>query len=131
MEGTHLETPIDHFSSKRSSPRRFIIVYNRRKPEDGMPKWKWPENYDEVIPMANIAKAVVSIIRQVPMQPLYEGDLVEDQLISFTLHNYKKDKDLYMAPAFSNGEKRSSWDGCHTGVCKGQTAERDIRVYGC
>ena len=65
--------------------------------EDGMPRWKSPENYDEVIPMANIAeknKAVVSIIRQVPMQPLYEGDLVEDQLISFTLHNYKKDKDL-------------------------------------
>ena len=65
--------------------------------EDGMPRWKSAENYDEAILMANIAhknKAVVSIIRQVPMQPLYDGDLVEDQLISFTLHNYKIDKDL-------------------------------------
>ena len=27
------------------------------------------------------------------MQPLYDGDLVEDQLISYTLHHYKNDKD--------------------------------------
>lgn len=65
--------------------------------EDGMPKWTVQEDIDETAPMALIAqknKAIVSIIRQVPMQPLYDGDLVEDQLISFTLHNYKQDKDL-------------------------------------
>ena len=65
--------------------------------EDGMPKWTPQEDLDETAPMAQIAqknKAIVSIIRQVPMQPLYDGDLVEDQLISFTLHNYKQDKDL-------------------------------------
>jgi len=65
--------------------------------EDGMPKWTPQDDLDETAPMAQIAqknKAIVSIIRQVPMQPLYDGDLVEDQLISFTLHNYKQDKDL-------------------------------------
>ena len=64
--------------------------------KDGMPKWKSKEDADETAPMAQIAqqnKAIVAIIRQVPMQPLYDGDLVEDQLISYTLHNYKNDKD--------------------------------------
>lgn len=65
---------------------------------DGMPNWKTKEkNGSESAAMAQIAqknKAIVSIVRQVPMQPLYDGDLVEDQLISFTLHNYKNDKDL-------------------------------------
>ena len=65
---------------------------------NGMPNWKEKEKHgSETTPMAQIAqknKAIVAIIRQVPMQPLYDGDLVEDQLISFTLHNYKKDKDL-------------------------------------
>ena len=36
--------------------------------------------------------AIVSIVRQTPNQPLYD-DLVEDQLISFTLHNFKNDAD--------------------------------------
>ena len=38
-------------------------------------------------------KAVAAIIRQTPNQPLYDG-LVEDQLISFTLHNFKNDGDF-------------------------------------
>lgn len=65
---------------------------------DGMPNWKEKEKRgSETAPMAQMAqknRAVVAVIRQVPMQPLYDGDLVEDQLISFTLHNYKKDKDF-------------------------------------
>lgn len=64
--------------------------------KDGMPNWRPKEDADDIAPMAQIAKqnkAIVSIIRQVPMQPLYDGDLVEDQLISYTLHNYKNDKD--------------------------------------
>ena len=36
--------------------------------------------------------AIVSIIRQTPNQPLYD-DLTEDELISFTLHNFKNDED--------------------------------------
>ncbi|MRI01202.1 PhoPQ-activated pathogenicity-like protein PqaA type [Kriegella sp. EG-1] len=65
--------------------------------KDGLPKWTPEDDLDETGPMAMVAeknKAVVAIIRQVPMQPLYDGDLVEDQLISYTLHNYKQDKDL-------------------------------------
>ncbi|MGB5556349.1 MAG: PhoPQ-activated protein PqaA family protein [Flavobacteriaceae bacterium] len=65
--------------------------------KDGIPNWKTQEkNGSESEPMANIAhknNAIVAILRQVPMQPLYDNDLVEDQLISFTLHNFKKDKD--------------------------------------
>ncbi len=38
------------------------------------------------------AKSIVSIIRQTPKQPLYD-DLAEDELISFTLHNFKNDGD--------------------------------------
>ncbi|VAX22851.1 PhoP/Q-regulated protein PqaA [hydrothermal vent metagenome] len=37
-------------------------------------------------------KAVVSIIRQVPNQPMYDG-LTEDALISFTLHHFQEDSD--------------------------------------
>lgn len=66
--------------------------------KDGLPNWKTKESTGkESGPMAAMAeknKAIVAIIRQVPMQPLYEGDLVEDQLISYTLHQYKNDKDL-------------------------------------
>ncbi|MBM1105122.1 hypothetical protein JQC67_03115 [Aurantibacter crassamenti] len=65
--------------------------------KDGLPKWTPQDDIDETGPMALVAqknKAVLAIIRQVPMQPLYEGDLVEDQLISYTLHQYKQDKDL-------------------------------------
>lgn len=65
--------------------------------ENGEPKWKSiKKGGDEIEPMALMAlknKAITSIIRQVPMQPLYDGDLVEDQLISYTLHNFKNDKD--------------------------------------
>ncbi|WP_291792777.1 PhoPQ-activated pathogenicity-related family protein [Maribacter sp.] len=64
---------------------------------DGMPNWKTKEKEGkESAPMANMAKknsAIVAILRQVPMQPLYKDDLVEDQLISYTLHNFKNDKD--------------------------------------
>ncbi len=65
---------------------------------DGMPNWKTKEKTgSESAPMASIAhknRAIVAVLRQVPMQPLYEGDMVEDELISYTLHNYKNDKDL-------------------------------------
>lgn len=65
--------------------------------KDGQPNWTPQDDLDETGPMSLVAeknKAILAIIRQVPMQPLYDEDLVEDQLISFTLHNYKQDKDL-------------------------------------
>ena len=64
--------------------------------KEGEPNFRGPDD-DLTKMIANIAttnKAITSIIRQTPNQPLYEGDLVEDQLISFTLHNYKKDSDM-------------------------------------
>ncbi|PIF05624.1 MAG: PhoPQ-activated pathogenicity-like protein PqaA type [Draconibacterium sp.] len=42
--------------------------------------------------IAQINKAITSIIWQVPNQPLYDG-LTEDALISFTLHNFQNDHD--------------------------------------
>ncbi|WP_234733569.1 PhoPQ-activated pathogenicity-related family protein [Tellurirhabdus bombi] len=42
--------------------------------------------------LATKNKAIVAILRQAPNQPLYNG-LTEDALISFTLHNFKKDGD--------------------------------------
>ncbi|MEN8187556.1 MAG: PhoPQ-activated protein PqaA family protein, partial [Bacteroidota bacterium] len=62
--------------------------------KDDMPNWS--SKVDGIIKrfalMAKKNKAITAIIRQTPKQPLYDG-LVEDQLISFTLHNFKKDKD--------------------------------------
>ncbi len=43
--------------------------------------------------LATKNSSIVAIIRQTPNQPLYDG-LVEDQLISFTLHNFKNDGDF-------------------------------------
>ena len=60
-----------------------------------MPNWK-KHNDDAIKLMSEVAlknKAVVAVLYQVPNQPLYNG-LTEDALISFTLHNYREDKDL-------------------------------------
>jgi len=60
----------------------------------GVPNWT-PRGADKATNFAQVAKknkSVIAILRQIPNQPLYNG-LVEDQLISFTLHNFKKDKD--------------------------------------
>jgi PhoPQ-activated pathogenicity-related protein len=53
-------------------------------------------NDDLVKSIGNIAvinKAVAAIIWQVPNQPLY-NDLTEDALITYTLYNFKQDKDF-------------------------------------
>jgi PhoPQ-activated pathogenicity-related protein len=53
-------------------------------------------NDDLVKSIGNIAvinKAISAIIWQVPNQPLY-NDLTEDALITYTLYNFKKDKDF-------------------------------------
>lgn len=61
--------------------------------KDEQPNWNksdgmWPQ----LAEVAEKNKAVVALIRQVPNQPLY-GNLTEDALISYTLHQYKNDKD--------------------------------------
>jgi len=61
---------------------------------DEMPNWKKPD--DGTIRMMQMVaqknKAITAVVFQVPNQPLF-GDLTEDELISMTLHNYKKEKD--------------------------------------
>ncbi|MFT3947680.1 MAG: PhoPQ-activated protein PqaA family protein [Agriterribacter sp.] len=62
--------------------------------KDGMPNWSGRDDKQN-IRMARVAeknKAIVAVLRQTPNQPLFD-DLTEDALISFTLHNFKKDGD--------------------------------------
>ncbi len=61
--------------------------------KDEQPNWSkldglWPS----LAGVSEKNKAIVALIRQVPNQPLY-GDLTEDALISYTLHQFKQDKD--------------------------------------
>jgi PhoPQ-activated pathogenicity-related protein len=58
------------------------------------PNWtsKDDESAKSFAAMAQKNKGIAAIVRQTPKQPLYEG-LTEDQLISFTLHNFKQDGD--------------------------------------
>lgn len=62
--------------------------------KEGLPNWNGPDDKfnKEMAGMAQKNKAIVAVLRQTPNQPLY-NDLTEDALISFTLHNFKKDGD--------------------------------------
>ncbi len=63
--------------------------------KDGRPDWKSPDDglTKQFMGIAEKNRALVVVLYQVPNQPLYDG-LVEDQLISYTLHNFKKDGDF-------------------------------------
>lgn len=62
--------------------------------KEGQPNWSSKE--DQTIKgfslMAKTNNAVVALLKQTPNQPLYNG-LTEDALISYTLHNFRKDGD--------------------------------------
>lgn len=61
--------------------------------KQGEPNWSSKNAITEAYAdMARLNKAVVAILKQTPNQPLY-NNLTEDALISFTLHNFKKDGD--------------------------------------
>ena len=62
--------------------------------KNGEPNWSDKEDKFLVAATTIAAKdkAIVAVIRQTPNQPLY-GDLTEDALISYTLHNFKQDGD--------------------------------------
>ena len=62
--------------------------------KDGVPEWADKEDVflTAATSIAVKNKALVAVLRQTPNQPLY-GDRSEDQLISFTLHNFKNDGD--------------------------------------
>lgn len=62
--------------------------------QDGLPRWT-SQNDEEIWTFGIAAlsnKAVVAVLKQTPNQPLY-GDLYEDALISYTLHNFQSDGD--------------------------------------
>lgn len=57
------------------------------------PNWsKSDKLWPSLMGIASKNKAIVVLLKQAPNQPLY-GDLTEDALISYTLHNFKKDGD--------------------------------------
>jgi PhoPQ-activated pathogenicity-related protein len=62
--------------------------------KNGLPNWSGRDDKFnmEMAGMASVNHAIVAVLRQTPNQPLY-NDLTEDALISFTLHNFKKDND--------------------------------------
>nr|WP_229208965.1 PhoPQ-activated protein PqaA family protein [Dyadobacter luticola] len=62
---------------------------------DGLPNWNNKKDDDMYVSLGNVAQtnnAIVALLKQTPNQPFF-GDLTEDALISYTLHNWKKDKD--------------------------------------
>lgn len=62
--------------------------------KEGKPNWSG-KNDDLTKSFCTIAKqntAIVAVLKQTPNQPLY-NNLTEDALISYTLHNFKKDGD--------------------------------------
>jgi PhoPQ-activated pathogenicity-related protein len=82
------------FVPKEISHDGVLLYITGGSVKEGLPNWTSKDD-DKAKSFAHVAQknsAIVAIIRQTPNQPLYD-DLVEDQLISFTLHNFKKDKD--------------------------------------
>jgi PhoPQ-activated pathogenicity-related protein len=62
--------------------------------QNGLPNWTSKDD-GRAASFAQLAQknsAIVAIVRQTPNQPLYD-DYTEDELISFTLHNFKNDGD--------------------------------------
>ena len=60
-----------------------------------LPNWSNKKDDKLLLTLGGIAtanKAIVTLLKQAPNQPFF-NDLTEDALISYTLHNFKKDKD--------------------------------------
>ena len=62
--------------------------------KDGEPRWNGRnDGFNQAMgTVATKNKAIVAVLRQTPNQPLY-NNLTEDALISYTLHQFKKDGD--------------------------------------
>jgi len=63
--------------------------------KEGHPNWSNKRDDNLLNSLSTIAsenQAIVALLKQTPNQPFF-GDLTEDALISYTLHNFKKDKD--------------------------------------
>ena len=61
--------------------------------KDEQPNWSKEDKMWPILgAIAAKNKAIVALIKQVPNQPLYDGK-TEDELISYTLHQFKQDRD--------------------------------------
>lgn len=62
--------------------------------KNGLPNWNGPDDelFQSMQRIASANHSIVAVLRQTPNQPLY-GDLTEDALISYTLHQFKQDHD--------------------------------------
>ena len=71
-----------------------FITGGSNNKETQMPRWNGKDDKlaKQFTLLAQKNKAIVAVLRQVPNQPLFDS-LVEDQAISYTLHNFKKDTD--------------------------------------
>ena len=82
-------------SPETTSPEGAMLFITGGSNQDGEPRWQGKDN--EIFSMLTMVaaknNAVVAILSQVPNQPLY-NDLTEDALISYTLHNFKNDRDF-------------------------------------
>jgi PhoPQ-activated pathogenicity-related protein len=88
---THQLTIMVPDDNKYDGALLFITGGSNRK---GMPNWNGP-NDKFVAALSAIAtknKGIVALLRQTPNQPLV-GDKTEDELISYTLHQFKEDGD--------------------------------------
>lgn len=88
---THQLTIFVPKENKYDGALLFITGGSNKK---GVPNWH--DEKDEfaktLSSVASKNKGIVALLRQTPNQPLY-GDLTEDALISYTLHNFKEDGD--------------------------------------
>lgn len=71
-----------------------LLFINGGSNKKGVPNWVKRDDsmVKSLAELATKNKGIVAMIRQTPNQPLH-GDLTEDALISYTLHNFKKDGD--------------------------------------
>jgi PhoPQ-activated pathogenicity-related protein len=71
-----------------------LLFINGGSNKKGIPNWVKRDDgmVKSLAELATKNKGIVATIRQTPNQPL-NGDLTEDALISYTLHNFKKDGD--------------------------------------
>ena len=91
IEWKHELTVIVPQELKYKDALLFITGGSVKNGEPNLHKW----DKDEIVSFGQIAKinkAIVAIVWQIPNQPLF-GDLTEDALISFTLHNFQSDND--------------------------------------
>src|SRR5688572_9877259 len=88
---THQLTILVPAENKYDGALLFITGGSNKK---GLPNWNGKDDdfLKALSVVASKNSGIVVLLRQTPNQPLYK-DLTEDALISYTLHNFKKDGD--------------------------------------